>query len=294
MKRIIKFGKYMSMGRGLSAILGPTTGRKKQIFNTGDSTTVGADRVWHIPLSDITPNPEQPRRNFKEAELKELAESIREHGVLQPILVSEKSDGGYLLIAGERRYRASKLLNLPTIPALVKEFKDEQKLEVALIENIQRSELNPLEEAFAYQRLVEEFGLTQEEVAVKVGKSRSAVTNTIRLLTLPEEVQRALIEGKISAGQARTLLSIDDQKNQLEMLQSMLGEKISVRDLEQKVREKKGNSVRHDPNVVYIEEELRGKLGTKVSVSKKGEVGTITIHFFSKEELEEIVRKILD
>lgn len=282
------------MGRGLGAILSPTTGRKKQIFSTGDNTASGGERVWLIPLAEITPNPEQPRRNFNEAELKELAESIREHGVLQPILVSEKSDGGYLLIAGERRYRASKLLNLPTIPALVKEFKDEQKLEVALIENIQRSELNSLEEAFAYQRLTEEFGLTQEEVAAKVGKSRSAIANTIRLLTLPEEAQRALIDGKISTGQARALLGIDDQKSQLEMLQSMLGDKITVRDLERKVRERKSGTIRHDPNVVYIEEELRGKLGTKVSVSKKGEVGAITIHFFSKDELEDIVRKILD
>ncbi len=282
------------MGRGLGAILNPTTGRKKQTFNTGDNTVVGAERIWLIPLSEIIPNPDQPRRNFKEEELLELAESIKKHGVLQPILVAEKADGGYQLIAGERRFRASKLLNLPTIPALVREFKDEQKLEVALIENIQRSELNPLEEAFAYQRLIEEFGLTQEEVADKVGRSRSAIANTIRLLTLPEEVQNALIDGKISTGQARALLGISGQKVQLDVLQSMLGDKMTVRDLEQKVRERKGKIVRRDPNVVYIEEELRGRLGTKVAVSKKGEVGIITIHFFSKDELEEIVRKILD
>lgn len=284
----------MSMGRGLGAILSPTTGRKKQIFNTGGAASANAERVWMIPLSEITPTPDQPRRNFKEAELKELAESIKIHGVLQPILVAEKTDGGYQLIAGERRYRASKLLNLPTIPALVRELKEEQKLEVALIENIQRSELNPLEEAFAYQRLIEEFGLTQEEVAEKVGKSRPAVANTVRLLTLPKAVQNALIEGKISAGQARALLGIADEKTQLEVLQSMLGDKITVRDLEKQVREKKGKPARRDPNVVYIEEELRGKLGTKVTLSKKGEVGTINIHFFSKEELEEIVRQILD
>ncbi len=282
------------MGRGLGAILSPTTGRKKQTFNTGDGTSAGAERIWLIPLSEITPNPDQPRRHFKEEDLQELADSIREHGVLQPILVSEKSDGGYELIAGERRFRASKLLNLPTIPALVKEFKDEQKLEVALIENIQRSELNPLEEAFAYQRLMEEFGLTQEDVALKVGKSRPAIANAVRLLTLPQEMQNALVDGKISTSQARALLGIADPKTQAEVLQSMLGNKITVRDLEQKVRENKGAVSRRDPNVVYIEEELRGKLGTKVSVTKKGEAGTITIHFFSKEELEEIVRKILD
>lgn len=283
---------FMSMGRGLGAIITPTTGRKKQFFSTGEQS-VPPERVWMIPLTEISPNPDQPRRNFKPEELKELAESIKLHGVLQPILVSEKPDGGYLLIAGERRFRASRLLNLPTIPALVKAFKDDVKLEVALIENIQRSDLNPLEEAFAYQRLIEEFGLTQEQVGEKVGKSRPAISNALRLLQLQPEIQNALIEEKITMGQARGLLGIVDQAARLEMLKSMLGEKITVRELERQVREKRGTTKR-DPNKIYIEEELRGVLGTKVTVSQKGEEGTITIHFFSKGELEEIVRKIVD
>lgn len=284
----------MSMGRGLGALLTPTTGRKKQVFNSENLGAERTERVWLIPLSEISPNPDQPRRDFKEEELKELAESIKLHGVLQPILVAEKSDGGYLLIAGERRFRASRMLNLPTIPALVKEWSEEEKMEVALIENIQRSELNPLEEAFAFQRLIEEFGLTQQDVADKVGKSRPAIANSIRLLTLPKEVQGALVDKKISMGQARALLSIEDKAQQLEVFSSMLGEKITVREVENKIREKKGITPRRDPNSIFIEEELRGALGTKVTLSQKGEEGTITIHFFSKEELQEIVRKIID
>lgn len=283
------------MGRGLGAILTPTTGRKKNALTAGSEGVTGkSERVWLIPLSEIFPNPDQPRRSFNTDELKELADSIKLHGVLQPILVAEKTDGGYTLVAGERRYRAAKLLSLPTIPAIVKVLENEEQLEVALIENIQRSELNPLEEAFAFQRLIEEFGLTQQDVAEKVGKSRPAIANTVRLLTLPEEAQNALVEKKISMGQARALLGMSNQAEQLEMLQSMLGEKITVRELEQKVRDKKGKGVRRDPNALYVEEELRGALGTKVSLSQKGESGTITIHFFSKDELAEIVRKIVD
>lgn len=282
------------MGRGLGAILTPTTGRKKQTLGSVGEVGKTSERVWLIPLSEITPNPDQPRRNFKAEELQELADSIKVHGVLQPIIVAEKPDGGYILVAGERRYRASKLLNLPSIPALVKTFEGEQQLEVALIENIQRAELNALEEAFAYQRLIEEFGLTQQQVAEKVGKSRPAVANTIRLLTLPEAAQKALVENKISMGQARALLGISDQSQQLEMLKSMMGEKITVRELEEKIRQKQGKVTRRDPNSAYIEEELRGALGTKVTVSQKGDTGTITIHYFSKDELEEIVRKILE
>jgi ParB family chromosome partitioning protein len=285
----------MSMGRGLGAILTPTTGRKKNALTAGSEGISGrSERIWMVPLSEVFPNPDQPRRDFNPEELKELADSIKIHGVLQPIIVSEKVDGGYNLVAGERRFRASKLLNLPTIPAIVKVLENEQQLEVALIENIQRSELNALEEAFAYQRLIEEFGLTQQDVADKVGKSRSVVANTLRLLTLPEAVQKALIEKKISMSQARAILGISDQNEQLEMLKSMLGEKITVRDLEQKVRDKKGKTPRRDPNAMYVEEELRGVLGTKVTLSQKGESGTITIHFFSKDELEDIVRKIVD
>lgn len=281
----------MSIGRGLGALITATGPRKKTIFNTGDTTST--ERIWVVPLSEIKPNPNQPRRQFKEAELKELAESIKEYGILQPILVDERVDGGYEIIAGERRYRAARLAGLASVPVVVKSLANQQKLEVALIENIQRENLNPIEEAFSFQRLIEEFGLTQEQMAAKVGKSRSAVANAIRLLTLPEQIQAALIAGSVSSGQARALLSITDAKQQSDVFLSMLGEKMTVREVERTAREKRATPLRRrDPNLLYVEEKLRAALGTKVSVTQKGETGAITIHYFSKEELADLIKKI--
>lgn len=278
----------MSIGRGLGALLGPTNARKN--MPSGDGTT---ERVWLIPLSDIKADPGQPRRHFEPSELQELADSIKEHGVIQPILVAEVESGGYQIIAGERRWRASGLLRLPTIPAIVKTLPEHQKLEVALIENIQRADLNPLEEGFAYKRLIEEFGLTQEQVAQKVGKSRSVIANTIRLLALPKPVQQALVEGKINHGQARALLAIESESEQLEVLGSMMGEKMTVRDLEREAKKRQTTPPsRRDANLLYLEEKLRGALGTKVAVTQKGDRGTITISYFSKEELADIIKKI--
>lgn len=280
----------MSIGRGLGALITPTGPRKKQIFATGGDHP---ERIWLVPVSEIKPNPTQPRRQFKDAELQDLADSIKEHGVLQPLLVTELSSGGYEIIAGERRWRASQLAGLGVVPVIVKAMADQQKLEVALIENIQREDLNPVEEAYAYKRLIEEFGLTQEEVATKVGKSRPAIANAIRLLNLPEEVQTALIHGAINTGQARALLTLDDPRKQLEMLASMQGEKITVRELERTVKTTTGTPSRRDPNLLYLEEELRSKLGTKVTISDKAGKGTIAISFFSKEELKELIKKIV-
>lgn len=279
----------MSIGRGLGALLTPTTGKKNiSALRSGDG-----ERVWLIPISDIKPDPHQPRRHFDESELTDLAASIKEHGIVQPILVSEVDTGGYQIIAGERRWRAAGLLKLPTIPAIVKTLPEHEKLEVALIENLQRADLNPLEEAFAFERLIEEFGLTQEQVAQKVGRSRSVVANTIRLLTLPEEVQEALVEGKINHGQARALLAITNKSEQLEVLSSMMGTKMTVRDLEREAAKRRPESApRRDPNLLYLEEKLRGVLGTKVSITKKGDRGTIAISYFSKEELAELIKKI--
>jgi len=201
--------------------------------------------------------------------------------------------GGYQIIAGERRWRAAALLKLPTVPAIVKILPERQKLEVALIENLQRADLNPLEEAFAFKRLIEEFGLTQEQVAQKVGCSRPVISNTIRLLALPEEIQQALVEGKINYGQARALLAITNKTEQLEILSSMMGEKITVRELEREAAKRRpGSSPRRDPNLLYLEEKLRGALGTKVFITQKGGRGTITIAYFSKEELVGIIKKI--
>jgi len=284
----------MSLGRGLGALITATASRKKTVFNTGDSSGRDGERVWQVPVGEIHPNANQPRRQFNADDLNELAQSIKQHGVLQPLLVAEKPDGGYELVAGERRWRAAQLSGLPSVPVMVKKLADQQKLEVALIENIQRQDLNPIEEAFAYRRLLDEFGLTQQAVAEKVGKSRPAIANAVRLLELPDEVQTALIQGKINTGQARALLSIAEKDEQLKILSSMLGERITVRELEREAAKRSKTPRRRDPNLLYLEDNLRQFLGAKVAISSKGERGTITINYHSLEELNELVKKITE
>lgn len=281
----------MSLGRGLGALITPT----KNQSSSQELRAQPEAKIWDVLLTEIRPMVNQPRKQFAVEELQELAESIKEHGVLQPLLVSEQTDGKYEIMAGERRYRAAKLAGLSTVPVIVKPLPSQQlKLEIALIENIQRADLNPLEEAFAYKRLMEEFGLTQEEVARKVGKARPTVANTVRLLDLPNAVQTALIEGKIKMSQARTLLALENEAQQVEMLQSMLGQKITVRELEKQVNTAQIDKThqRRDPNIVYLENQLRTKLGAKVSISQKGEKGTIVVNYYSKEELADLVKKI--
>ncbi|TSC84020.1 MAG: hypothetical protein G01um101413_823 [Parcubacteria group bacterium Gr01-1014_13] len=277
----------MALGRGLGALI---SGDSKQKNTTNEK--LGQDRVWYIPVSSITPNTHQPRQNFSAPELEDLAASIKEHGILQPLLVTERTDGGYELIAGERRWRAAQMAGLATVPALIKTMANRDKLEVALIENIQRENLNPIEEAFAYQRLMEEFNLTQQDVAEKVGKSRPAIANTVRLLSLPEEVKTALVDKRINMGQARALLSLEDSAKQLDMLSSMLGQRITVRELERTVGKQNPHKSHRDPNLNYLEDQLRTALGTKVSVTQKGKRGTIVIDYYSQEELANIIKKI--
>lgn len=283
----------MSLGRGLGALIVPTNGRKQTILRTGDGAA-STNKVWTVPVSEIFANPKQPRQEFREAELKELAASIREHGILQPLLVAEKENGGYELIAGERRLRASKIAGLSTVPVLVKAAADEQKLELALIENIQRQDLNPVEEAFAFKRLIEEFGLTQQQVADKVGKSRPAIANAVRLLELPQAIQAALADGRINTGQARALLTLDSEKQKLDMLASMLGQKISVREIERESNKLSGGKhSRRDPNLTYLEDKLRKAFGTKVSISQKGGRGSIVINYYSSEDLSRLIKRLI-
>jgi ParB family chromosome partitioning protein len=288
----------MSLGRGLGALITPTTTKERQRkeYSTGSKDPgSSAQKIWTVPVSEITSNAKQPRKYFNPEELDELAKSIKEHGILQPLLLAEKRDGGYEIIAGERRWRGAKLAGLAVVPAIVKELPEQAKLEVALIENIQRADLNSIEEAFAYKRLVDEFKLTQQEVADKVGKSRPAVANFIRLLELPDEVQNALIEKRINTGQARALLSLNNKKEQLDALSSMLGQKITVRELEKSVAKIKiGGYTRRDPNLAYMEEKLRAALGTKVNITQKGEQGVVAINYYSKEELARVIKKIID
>lgn len=280
----------MSLGRGLGALITPT--------NKSNSTPASVDegKVWFIPVSKITADPNQPRKKFDPQELDQLAASIKEHGVLQPVLVVEKNDGGYELVAGERRWRASQLAGMTTIPALIKKLADQQKVEISLIENIQRQDLDPIEEAFAYKRLMEEFNLTQQQVSEKVGKSRPAVANAIRLLDLPPQVQAALVDRKINSGQARALLALSTAQEQLSMLSSMLGEKITVRELEREANKQKVLKhlpIRKDANLLFLEDKLRAEFGTKVNITQKGDRGTVVLDYYSQEELKRLLKKLL-
>ncbi len=283
----------MALGKGLSSLI-----PQKKGFSTPAAPAIkNSERIWYIPLSDIVPNPEQPRKHFSHSDLEDLVNSIKEHGVLQPINVTEREDGGYELIAGERRFRASQVLNLPTIPAIVRVASNAEKLELALIENIQRQNLNPIEEAFAYNRLIQQFGCTQEEVAAKVGKSRSAVANTVRLLDLPEVIQKALVEGVISAGKARALLSIKNEQEQLQVFASMIGESVTVRDVERTASLHRQNSgkgfARRDPNILAQEQMIEERLGARVKITQKGEKGTIVIEYHSKDEFKRLLEELV-
>lgn len=251
--------------------------------------------VEEIDIIRVAPNPHQPRKNFSPEKLQELADSIRQHGILQPIVVSQNGDQ-YEVIAGERRLQAAKLAGLTKVPALIREATDQQKLELAIIENVQRHDLNSVEEARSYMKLVQEFGLKQEEVADKVGKSRSAVANKLRLLSLPIEIQRALIEGKITEGHAKAILAIVNPEKQRALFELILKSNLTVRQTEDKTREisvrPHKRVIAMDPEIKKIEEELVAKLGTKVKVSKAGMGGRIIIDYYSKEELDNLISKI--
>jgi ParB family chromosome partitioning protein len=259
-----------------------------------------APAVQEVDVDLIVPNPHQPRSVFDEQALAELAQSIREHGVIQPLVVSRHDgDAGlYQLIAGERRLLASRLAGLAKVPVIVKEASPRALLELALVENLQREDLGALEEAAAFKRLVDEFGLTQEAVAQRVGRSRSAVTNTIRLLSLPEEIQASVARNEISAGHARALLGIDDPAEQRRVWQRIVQAALTVRDAERLVKSRrpassKGSRQRTTADLASLEEKLRSSLGTKVELSKGRRGGRLTIHFYSDEEFEAIMERLL-
>ena len=259
--------------------------------------------VREIDIDKIRTNPDQPRKEFDEDNLRELADSLKEHGLIQPVMVSPELDG-YVLVAGERRFRAAKLANLNKIPAIVREADSEDKLKLALVENLQREDLNPLEEAAAYRVLVEEYGLTQELVARSVGKSRSAVANRLRLLSLPEEIKRALSSGDISAGQARTLLGIKDDKELLRVAAEIMKKKTSVRDVEKEVSAIKKNIVnkKNEPgaeerdrmiNLTDLKERLQRHFGTRVALNHGEKRGSIVIEYYGEEDLTRLTELLL-
>ena len=287
--------KRGGLGKGLEALIPTGHGAAAELAS-------GTTGVMQVAVSQISPNPRQPRTHFDSAELEELAASIREHGVIQPLIVSKKDKGsGYILIAGERRLQASIHAGLKTVPVLVRQTTDQEKLLLALIENVQREDLNPLEEANAYKQLAEEFGLSHEEISSHVGKSRVAVTNTLRLLKLPKVVQTALVEEQITEGHARALLMLETPVSQTAALHQVVARDLSVRQTEEYVRRLKGEKPAAKakpaplPDILALEERLRSALGTKVNLrhSKKGR-GTLTLHFYSDEELNSLLDKLLE
>jgi len=251
-----------------------------------------------IEVDKIASNPYQPRKHFDKEKLADLAQSIKNYGIIQPLVVTKKSGGGFELIAGERRLEASKIAGLKKVPAIVKEARNDEKLEMAIVENIQRHNLNPIEEARAFKRMQDEFGLKQEEIAKKMGKSRSAVANLMRLLSLPIEIQRAIAEGKISEGHARAILAIENQEKQRAMFDLIIKENLSVRQVESKVKEiSVASHIRRvkadDPQIKNWENQLEEVLKTKVKV-KKGRVGgQIQIEYYSKEEFDNLYNKLI-
>ncbi len=272
-------GRRSGLGRGLGALIPET-----------EAPTGG---VAQVPVSAISPNPLQPRTVVDPEAMTELAASIREHGLIQPLIVTQQGPERYQLIAGERRWQAARMAGLARVPVIVKEATPQQALEIALVENIQRADLNPLEEAVAFRQLVDEFDLTQEEVAERVGKSRVSVTNTLRLLRLPAAVKQALIDGTIREGHARVLLALPTKEAQVAALKTVMTKSMSVRQTEELVRRLTAEPVQStqpvpvSPELQALEKDFRESLGTKVSLyrSRKGR-GRLVIHFYSEEELQ--------
>ena len=275
------------LGKGLGALI-PGAGREERL-------------PVEIPIDQITFNPFQPRKSHDDEKFQELLRSVRLHGILQPVVVRTTRDGGYELVAGERRLRAASEAGLTRIPAIVRQFTNEQSLEVALIENLQREDIGPLEAAGAYRRLIDDFGLTQDDVAFRIGKSRSSIANTLRLLNLPQKIQQSLASGEISEGHARALLSVADPSRQETIWRRVVDDQLTVRETERLCREAADSVSREtspphtpaaaerDPNLLEIEEQLRRLFGTRVVITIGRDRGRIEIEFYNEDDLTRIV-----
>lgn len=304
------------LGKGLGAIFGEDvisreeeehkireSARKKGTSDPGNTAQEdGTPGEQTVKVALIEPNQSQPRKKFDQEQMEELAESIKLHGVLQPLLV-QKKDGLYEIIAGERRWRAAKLAGLKEVPVVIRQYTPQESMEVALIENLQREDLNPIEEAKAYQRLIQEFGLKQEEIAAKVAKNRTTITNAMRLLKLDEGIQNMVIENVISSGHARALLGLEDPEMQLKAAKMIMEDKLSVRETERLVKrlireaEEKDKPKKQEKNINFIyqnlEERMKTVMGTKVTIHNKDKnKGRIEIEYYSEAELERIVEMI--
>lgn len=277
--------KQSGLGKGLKALM---------LENSSDNMT----SENKLPINEIVPNKDQPRKTFDQGALQELADSISQHGVLQPLLVRPLPEGGYQLVAGERRWRASKMAGLKEVPVVIKELSDVETMEIAIIENLQREDLNPIEEAEGLQALIDRCGFTQEDIAVSVGKSRSAIANSLRLLKLPQEVRDMTRNGEITAGHARALLAFDNEAMIYEAAQNIIKNNLSVREVERlvKMTEKpsktRTSSRRRDSFYDEVELSLTEVLGRKVKVYNGRGKGTLEIEFYSAEDLKEIANKL--
>jgi len=280
-------GKRKTLGKGLNALfpdidLLMEEGKKEE-------------DIFNCDIDAIRPNPYQPRKSFDATKIEELAESIRSTGIIQPLIV-RKSSPGYELIAGERRWKAAFKAGLKKVPVIIKDVSDDEVLKLSLIENLQREDLNPIEEADAYLRLIEEFNLSQESLAKIVGKDRSTITNTLRLLKLPEEIKKDVASGKISSGHARAILSLDTNNKRYKLYQEIIKRDLSVRKTEELVKKMRGEKhppqQEEDPQINSIKEKLQRILGTQVRIVRKGEKGKIEISFFSNKDFERILEII--
>ena len=300
--------KRGGLGKGLDSLIAPTANPKiKKHTEEKQDTVKVVEKVvekivekpadLYVKISEVEPNREQPRKYFDEDALLELADSIRQFGILQPLLVKKKEDY-YEIIAGERRWRAAKLAGIKEVPVIIKEFTDQEVVEISLIENIQRENLNPIEEAQAYRRLMEEFHMKQDEIAERVAKSRTAVTNSIRLLKLDARVQKMVVDEMLSTGHARAILSIEDPEQQYTAAQQIFDEKLSVRETEKLVKEllnprkAKPKETDSQMDAIYrgLEEKMKAITGTKVEIHQKGKnKGRIEIEYYSQAELERLI-----
>lgn len=288
--------KKNGLGKGLDVLI--PAGTKKTETKSDTSASEGQKekkQIDTLKIMEIEPNREQPRKNFDEDALLELADSIKQFGVIQPLIV-QKKEKYYEIIAGERRWRAAKLAGLKQVPVIIKDYTDQEMMEISLIENIQREDLNPIEEAMAYKRLLEEYHLKQDEVAERVSKSRTAVANSIRLLKLDKRVQQMMIDDMISAGHARTLITLEDPELQYTIATKIFDEKLSVRETEKLIKSLQNPQAavekeKPSNDFIYkdIEEKIKAILGTKVTVDHKNNKGKISIEYYSNEELERIL-----
>jgi len=286
--------KKTGLGRGLDALI------PSGDFTPESPSEISTRGYDSLPVTDINPNPRQPRSQMDQESLKELADSIRVNGILQPLIVTPADElGKYTLIAGERRLLAAKLAGLDSVPIIVREASEQQHLELALIENVQRTDLTPLEAAEAYRQLADDFNLSHEQIAQQLGKSRVSITNTLRLLKLPEDVRQSLAKGNISEGHARVILSLPTPQSQSAALQTILKHELNVRRTEDLVHKLLGQRPPSEakpapqPDVSFLEERLRQRLGTRVNLHQRKKGGTLVIHYYSDEELDALILRIL-